>query len=264
MVDNPGLPKFFADTSNISEIERLVSLGIISGITTNPVIVAKEASNAEPITYYEKLAKKFPNLPISIQLFDNTIKTLLKQARVFSSISPNIVVKVPMFGDGRGLTLISKLTQENITINVTALMSAQQLLLALVAGKMAPTKGPAYVSLFFNRIKDGGGDPQKEIYDSRTLIEKRGSGSQIIVGSIRKPEDVCEAVLAGAHIVTTPPKILWEMISHPKSLEFIEQSQTSWNELLKLQRANNDEVRGYRLRSRQKGRALPQTTSKSK
>lgn len=224
-----NLPKIFADSSNIEEIENLVNLNIISGITTNPLIVAKEAKDSKPNDYYQNLAKKFPNLPISIQLLDASLSELLNQARKYSRIAPNIVIKIPMFSDGRGLNLISALAEENIPTNVTALMKADQAALSLIAGK---GKGPQYISLFFNRIKDSGGDPEKEIKATREMIEQFSSKSEIIAGSIRSGEDVYKAAIYGAHIITVPTKILLSMIEHPKSSEFINQAQKAWDEFI--------------------------------
>lgn len=241
-------PEFFADSSDISEIEKLVKLNLISGITTNPVIVAKDANGSDPINSYKRLALRFQEFPISIQLLDEPEEKLLQHAREFATIAPNIVVKIPMFGDGRGLKILPALLAEGMNVNVTGLMSAEQALTILKAGE---EKGPVYVSLFFNRIRDGGADPVKEINKTRNLIETFNFPTKIITGSIRKPEDVYDAVLAGTHIVTIPPPVFWAMINHPKSVEFIEQSQSAWNELLKLQKTGNGEVRPRKTKTRQ-------------
>lgn len=241
-------PQFFADTSDISEIEKLVKLNLISGITTNPVIVAKDANGSDPINGYQKLAARFPQFPISIQLLDEPEEKLLQHAKRFADIAPNIVVKVPMFGDGRGLKILPVLLSSGITVNVTGLMSAEQVLTVMQIGA---GKGPVYVSLFFNRIRDGGGDPLKEIKRTRNLLETFESQTKIITGSIRKSEDVYDAVVSGAHIVTITPTVFWEMINHPKSVEFIEQCQNSWKELLKLQKAENGEMTSKKIKPKQ-------------
>lgn len=225
----PSFPKIFADTSSVEEIQKLTKLGIISGITTNPVIVAKEAKNELPDEYYRLLAKNFPDLPISIQLLEDSLENLVSQAHKFAKIAPNIVIKVPMFSDGKGLKVLSVLATEGIPTNVTALMKAEQAFLSLVSGQ---GKGPQYISLFFNRIKDGGGDPQREITTTKELINKLDSSSEIIAGSIRSGEDVYNAAAFGADIITVTPKVLWEMIEHPKTTEFIAQSQKTWEEFL--------------------------------
>lgn len=235
----PVLPKIFADTSKISEIEGLVKIIPIHGITTNPVIVGKEAGDDEPIDYYKRLAQSFPNLPVSVQLLDEPPDVLIEQAHLYSSISQNIIIKVPMFADGRGLIVLSQLAKEGIKTNVTAMMNTEQLFLALYAANTGPGLEPTYLSLFFNRIRDSGGDPEVEISRSRALLEKFGWKSEIITGSIRRGKDVLDAIMAGAHIVTVQPKVIWEMVSHPKSIEFIQQSQDAWNQLLAQSKGNN-------------------------
>lgn len=243
----------FADTSNIPEIDELMALGLFTGITTNPLIVAKQAVDAKPSDYYKKLQQRYPNLPISIQLLDEPLEDLLEHAREHASLGPNIVVKVPMFPDRRGLDLLPRLIDENIKTNVTALMSAEQMLAVLNAGE---GQGPTYASLFFNRIKDGSGNPVLEIDRSRQLIDKIGSPTKIITGSIRNPKDVFDAFQAGAHILTVPPAIVRQMdiqdayntsyvptktspvtreqIEHPESVRFISESQEAWEDYLKL------------------------------
>jgi len=222
-------PKFFADTSDINELKQVMGLGIFSGITTNPIIVAKQAGKTKPISYYEKIATAFPNIPVSISLLDNPITILIKQAEEYASIAPNVIIKVPMYNDGRALPVIKELTSKGIKINATALMKKEQVLLSLLAGKNDKNFNPCYVSLFYGRIKDSGSDPINEIGRCRELIDKISPATQIITGSIRDGAAVFEAIAAGAHIVTVPPKIIWEMIEHYKSTEFINQSQTEWN-----------------------------------
>ncbi len=228
-----GIPRIFADTSRISEIERMVATGIIYGITTNPLIVAAEAGAVEVNEYYRDVVTKFKSFPVSIQLLDGELTEQFTNASEFAKLGDNVVVKVPMFSDGRALTLIERLVREGIEVNVTGLMNVQQLALALVAGRNAPSMGPAYLSLFKNRISDSGGNPGLEINTSRTLLDRCGSKSQIIVGSIRKGIDVVEAFTAGAHIATITPGVFWSMVSHPKSQEFIDQCQAKWEELTK-------------------------------
>lgn len=220
------MAELFLDTANLDEIKTLMEWGIFSGITTNPLIFQNSA-NGDDLEFYQKLVKLYP-IPISIQLPDKNLETLLNLSKTFSSYGPNVVVKVPMFPDGRGIILTSLLEKENIRVNVTGVMSAEQFLLALMA-----SHPPTYISLFFNRIRDGGGDPQREISKSKELVDKLSIKTKIIVGSIRKGSDVYEAVVAGGHIVTVAPKVLFSMVNHPKSVEFIAQSQHALDEVFK-------------------------------
>lgn len=238
-------PCLFIDTSDVVELDRLIPWGIFRGITTNPGIVAEEAkrknlTQVDELSFYRNIAERFPQYPVSTQLInDPRFEALLEKARSFAALAPNIVVKVPMFcdgkgmegvEDGKGLQLVTTLTRDRIKVNVTALMTAEQAMLTMM-GDIAP----AYVSLFFNRAKDGGENPRKQIENLRELIDKIGSSTKIIVGSIRTKEDIREALVSGAHIVTVPTDTkrqpLWEAIYHFKSAEFIEEGKKKFEEI---------------------------------
>lgn len=125
--------------------------------------------------------------------------------------------------------LIHRLTSEGVPTNVTALMSKEQVLLAILAAK---GNSPSYVSLLFNRIIDGYSQPEEEIRKSRTLLDSMEARTQIIIGSIRKGEDVYRAMMAGAPIVTVTPKVVWEMVNHPQTERFIKEQEQSHNDYM--------------------------------
>lgn len=220
------MAELFLDTANLDEIKTLMPWGIFTGITTNPLIFKTTASSHSQ-DFFQKLVNLY-SVPISIQLPDKDIPTLLEIARKFAGYGSNVVVKVPMFPDGKGIILTSLLEKENIKVNVTGVMSVEQFLLSLMV-----SHPPTYISLFFNRIRDSGGDPEREITKSRELIDKLKVKTKIIVGSIRKGQDVYDAIVAGGHIITVTPKVLFSMVEHPKSVEFIAQSQQALDEALK-------------------------------
>lgn len=220
-------PQIFADSANIEDLDSFY--GFIRGITTNPTIVAEQGNLLDPDNHFQMLVKRYPDLPVSLQLLDKPFDELLEDADKYRSMGNNVVIKVPMFSDGRGLRLIPKLAERNIPVNVTALMKTEQIALALAAGDGLR---PDYVSLFFNRIRDGGGNPTEEIKRTRDLIDSLNSSTLIITGSIRGGQDVIDAMASKAHIITVQPKHLWEMIGHFKTSEFINQSQEAWEKLI--------------------------------
>jgi transaldolase len=143
----------------------------------------------------------------------------------YASWRPNIVIKVPVTGDGLGLHVINVLSNAGLATNATLMMTAEQLLLATCAGA-------TYVSLFFNRAKDAGEDPCVEIARARRFIDAGGHRAKIIVGSIRRPKDVGEAFDAGADVVTIPPTILQAILDHPKTAETAREFDAAWDEFL--------------------------------
>jgi transaldolase len=223
------LIELFLDTASIVEIRNTLPFGVISGITTNQKIFLAEKGCNFKDRVMEILS--LVDGPVSVELTKTmgSDEDLVKEAVEYSSWNPkNVTIKVPMFGDGRGLRIVTALRKRNVKTNMTALVSTNQVMLAAKAGA-------TFASIFYNRVKDAGGDAARVTRESRSLLDKMGTETRIIVGSIRKPEDVNEAAIAGAHIVTIPYKILIQMPHHPKTEETIKEFDKAWLEFKKAE-----------------------------
>jgi transaldolase len=221
--------EIFLDTASVKEIKDILPWGIISGVTTNQKIFLAEKGVNFKDRVHEILS--LVEGPISVELTKThgSDDELIQEAKEYSHWSPkNIVIKVPMFGDGHGLRIVCRLKKENIKTNMTCLITTNQVILASKAGA-------TYASIFFNRVRDAGLDPVKVIQESRRIIEKGHLPTRIIVGSIRKPEDINEAAAAGAHIITIPYKILMQMAFHQKTEDTIKEFDEAWVEFKKAE-----------------------------
>jgi len=228
----------YIDTSNIEKIKKYKELGIIEGITTNQKILLKDKKKDITQTIQE-LLNVAGNLPLHVELTktNKTNNELISEASEYYDMSPNkqIVIKVPMWGDGRGLKIAKDLQKTGIPVNITCCMSVEQVI-------MASLINVNYVSLFYNRIMDyytskwGSSShhhPCKIISLSKKLLITNEWCTGIIVGSIRKPCDVTFSLINGADIVTVPPEILSEMFYHPKTEETIKEFNQAWKKLQK-------------------------------
>ena len=222
--------ELFLDTASTAEIRNALPLGVISGVTTNQKIFLAEKGCNFKDRVREILS--LVNGPLSVELTrtDGTDEELIKEALEYSRWSPkNIAIKVPMFGDGRGLKIISELRRRRVKTNATALISVNQVMLAAKAGA-------TYASIFFNRVKDAGEDAERAVRESRALLDRMESPTKIIVGSIRSPEDVTRAAVAGTHVITIPYKILTQMPYHKKTEETISEFDRAWQEFKQAER----------------------------
>ena len=222
--------EIFLDTASIKEIKEILPWGLISGITTNQKIFLAEKGCNFKDRVQEILS--LVNGPLSVELTrtNGTDEELIKEALEYSRWSPkNIAIKVPMFGNGRGLKIISQLRRRRVKTNATALISVNQVMLAAKAGA-------TYASIFFNRVKDAGEDAERAVRESRALLDRMGSPTKIIVGSIRRPEDVAQAAVAGTHVITVPYKILTQMPYHKKTEETIAEFDRAWQEFKQAER----------------------------
>ena len=221
----------FLDTSKIEEVEKYMKMGVIRGVTTNPTILFKNGitGGLEGVKQRSiEIAKLIAPYPLSVEVTNNDPKGMLNQAREFAQWADNIVVKITIHGPNgelQNLEVVHELeTKHDIRINVTAMMSAQQCLLAALSGA-------SYISIFGGRVNNMGYNVCDEIVKLRNLLEQFGLESQIIVGSTREILNVIEWLGAGAHIVTVTPNLLDGMIVHPYSKETI---QMFLNDAVKL------------------------------
>jgi len=211
----------FLDTGNIKEIRKFMRMGIIRGVTTNPTILRRDGYGGgleELKTRQIEIAEAIKPYPLSVEVTSNDPEEMLSQAREFSGWAENINVKIPIHGpEGEldNLEIVHRLEEEEgVTVNVTAMMSAQQGLLAALAGA-------SYVSLFGGRISDMGHDAGGEISRLRGLIDDLVLKAKIIAGSTREVANVADWLEAGAHFVTVTPALLAKMPVHPYSRDTV-------------------------------------------
>lgn len=209
--------KFFIDTANFDEIKEAYAWGILSGVTTNPSLVAKEKN----ISFHDRL-KEIAELvdgSVSGEVISLDAEGMIKEGLELAEIHPNITVKLPM--TEAGLTACAALTAKGIKTNVTLIFSANQAL-------MAARAGATYVSPFIGRLDDIGIDGVELIREIAEIFAIHEIPSQIIAASIRHPQHVTQAALAGAHIATTPYKVLKQLFKHPLTDKGIEGFMADW------------------------------------
>ena len=196
--------RLFLDTANIDDIRRGAAMGVVSGVTTNPSLVA-----AEGIAGYRERVLEICEAvdgPISAECVSLGADDLVEEARRIAAWHENVVVKIPM--TEAGLQAMSRVSAEGIRVNCTLIFSANQALLAARAGA-------TFVSPFVGRLDDAGQDGMDVVRESVEIFETYHLPTQVLAASIRHTRHVTEAALAGAHIATLPPKVLFEMITHP-------------------------------------------------
>jgi transaldolase len=193
----------FLDTANVEEIKEAYSWGVISGVTTNPSLVAKEGKEFFP-TIQEIAA--IVDGPISAEAVSTDAEGMIREARQLAALAPNVVVKLPM--STASLKATKVLAAEDIRVNMTLIFSANQALLAALAGA-------AYVSPFVGRLDDIGHDGMDVVAEIVEIFANYGMPTEVIAASIRHPAHVLQAAHAGADIATVPYKVLQTMTSHP-------------------------------------------------
>jgi len=195
--------KIYLDTANVKEIQEAASFGLLDGVTTNPSLVVKEGRS-----FKEMLQEvcKIVDGPISAEVVSIEADAMVKEGKELAKIHKNIVVKCPLIPEG--LKATKRLAAEGIRVNVTLCFSPTQALLAAKAGAWC-------VSPFIGRLDDISSDGMELIRQILTIYENYDYQTLVLVASVRHPQHVVEAALAGGHICTMPYSVFQMLFKHP-------------------------------------------------
>lgn len=193
----------YLDTAIVDEVREIAAWGVVSGLTTNPSLIAASGRKFEDVI---KEMVAIVEGPVSAEVTSLVKDEMIAQGLELRKISDHVVVKLPITPDG--LAACKALTNQGIPTNLTLCFSANQAILAARAGA-------TYVSPFLGRVDDISWDGMQLIRDIRLILDTHDLKTNIIAASIRHPVHVLEAAKAGAHIATMPAKVFQMLIKHP-------------------------------------------------
>ena len=210
--------KIYLDTASVKEIQEAASLGVLDGVTTNPSLVAKEGRS-----FREVLLEVcgIVDGPISAEVVSVEADAMVKEGRELAKIHKNIVVKCPLIPEGIKAT--KRLTSEGIRVNVTLCFSPTQALLAAKAGAWC-------VSPFIGRLDDVSSNGMELIRQIVTIFRNYDYKTLVLVASVRHPQHVVEAALAGGHICTMPFAVFQQLFKHPLTDVGLKKFLADWSE----------------------------------
>ena len=195
--------KFFIDTADVKEVKEAAMMGLVDGVTTNPSLVAKTGKKfREVLLEICDIVKG----PVSAEVVATDYAGMMREAREYAAMRPNIVVKIPLIAEG--LKAVRTCSEEKIKTNVTLCFSATQALLAAKAGA-------TYISPFVGRLDDVSTDGMQLIGEIVQIYDNYAFETEVLVASVRHPMHVQQAALAGAHVATCPLSVLHQLCKHP-------------------------------------------------
>jgi transaldolase len=208
--------KLFIDSGNLKEIEALVPLGIIDGITTNPSLLAKESGD------YRAILKRICQIvqgPTSAEVVATDAEGMIREGRDLASIDDHIVVKVPFTKEG--VKACKALSSEGKRVNVTLVFSPTQ---ALLAAKV----GATYVSPFVGRLDDIATSGMHLVQEIVEIYDNYDFPTEVLVASTRNPLHIVEAARLGADICTCPAAVIESLFKHPLTDIGLERFLKDW------------------------------------
>ena len=218
--------RLFLDTASIDEIRQAARLGVISGVTTNPSLAAKEGIG--DLKEYKAAVLEIASIvdgPISAEVVSLEVEAMLEEASDIASWHPNVMVKLP--STLAGLEAMSMLSKEGVKVNQTLCFSVNQALLGAQAGAY-------FVSPFVGRLDDEGHDGMEVVADIVKIFHQYNIVTKVLAASIRHPLHCITAAKVGADIASVPFKVLMQMIHHPLTDVGVERFAQDWQRAIKV------------------------------
>lgn len=197
---------YFLDTADTQAIARAVDLYPLSGVTTNPTIIAKENKPLKDILM-EIREIIGPDRLLHVQVAGKTADVMVKEAKLLlEKIDKNLCIKVPVTREG--MKAIRLLAEEGVRITATAILTPQQALMAAVAGA-------EFLAPYVNRLDNICGDGVQVVRDIADLLAIHDLDAKLLAASFKNVQQVHDVALAGCQTVTIAPDVFEQLLVHP-------------------------------------------------
>ena len=193
------------DTANLEDIRRYNDIYDITGITSNPTILAKEKAEFFPLLL--EIRSIIGEKQLHVQVTGSTCEEMLKEAEALTGrLGKDTYIKVP--ANEEGIKTMKVLKSRGNRVTATAIYMPQQAMLAA-------SVGADYVAPYFNRINNMNVDSKKAIGDMAWLFEHNQIQTKIVAASFKNTQQVMDALMAGAQAVTVSPELYTQMVENP-------------------------------------------------
>jgi transaldolase len=219
--------RILLDTANVADIQWAAAIGIIEGVTTNPSLLAQEASEQDYKLHLSEICRLVNGL-VSAQVISVDADGMYREGRELARLGDHVVVEIPMIEEG--LLATRRLVTDGIRVNMTLVFNAAQALFAAKAGA-------SYVSPFIGRLDDIGADGPSVVRDIRDIFDTYRFECEILASSIRTPRHFLESARAGADAATIPPRVLRSLLLHPLTDVGLDQFLSDWSKRIAKARA---------------------------
>ncbi|NNC65612.1 MAG: CBS domain-containing protein [Gammaproteobacteria bacterium] len=223
----------YLDSVDFKEIERAFELGFLKGLTTTPTFMHRHGITDIDAAIV-KLSGMVPEL--QVEALGDSVETILAEAdRIMAlPLESEPVFKVPI--SNAGVMACQRLTAQGRRVNVHLIYTLNQ-------AYMAVASGAAFVCPLAGRLQDQGHDAVKLFEQCVEMIDKHGYDSKVMFSSVRHPEHVRQALLAGVHVCTVPYGVIMHLCDNSLTAlgtaQFFEHTQLMTTHVKELIRPQN-------------------------
>lgn len=213
----------YVDSAYLKDVEAVCDGFPVVGVTTNPTILLAAIERGQRISDKDVLREllQLCSGAVFVQPTANDAEGLYAAARSYVEVDPaRVVLKLPMSSIGMKTALL--LAHESVRLSFTAVASVAQAYCGVLAGA-------AWIIPYFGRLRRAGADPCQMVSDMARVIARPDGSARILAASVKSPNDVVEATLAGAHDVTAPPEVIRALTEDALSHDAIARFAADWD-----------------------------------
>jgi TalC/MipB family fructose-6-phosphate aldolase len=190
--------ELYLDSVDFKEIEAAFKLGFVKSLTTTPTFMHKHGIT-DIMGAIVKLSGMVPDL--QVEALGRTHDEIVAAADEILALPLKLrpVFKVPVGLDA--LQACNTLARRGDRVNVHLIYSLNQAYMAMEAGA-------AFVCPLAGRMHDQGQDANRLFQQIAEVKARYGYKTKIMYSSVRHPEHVRSALLAGADVCTVPWGVL--------------------------------------------------------
>lgn len=210
---------YYLDTASIEQIKKAFDYYPMAGVTTNPTIISKEKMAFLPLLQ-EIRSIIGMEADLHVQVLGQTAETMVAEAKYLKEkIGGELVIKIPVIPEG--IKAMKWLSREGFRITATAIYTADQALMAAMAGA-------EFLAPYVNRIDNISGNGVAVVRQIQTMLNQHELDAKILAASFKNNQQVHEVALAGAQSVTVNADIMDQLLAHPLTTSSVSQFVSDW------------------------------------
>lgn len=216
----------YVDSAYLKDVQAVCDGFPVVGVTTNPTILLTAIERGQRMSDKDVLREllQLCSGAVFVQPTADDAEGLYAAALRYVEIDPaRVVLKLPMSSIGMKTAML--LAHDSVRLSFTAVASVAQAYCGVLAGA-------AWIIPYFGRLRRAGADPCQVVGDMARVIARSDESARILAASVKSPNDVVEATLAGAHDVTAPPEIIHALTEDVLSHDAIARFAVDWERVL--------------------------------
>ncbi len=202
----------YLDSADLAELERVLPHPLVYGVTTNPTLMRRAGSRPDQLPDFLERVLGLGARAVHVQVASADEAGMVRDARAALALAPpgSIVPKIP--ATRAGFAAGSQLAHEGVRVTYTAVYEPEQAVFAAITGA-------AYAAPYLGRLVDQGVDGLAVIRRMQDLVSRYGSGTRLLIASVRSREDFLSLLDIGVGAITVPPALIAELLDHPRTLQ---------------------------------------------